>query len=134
MDLQFHSVVYFYNRMCFEEVKADPVFVCTIITDHATGKQMPSSEQEPVSVYQERELEVTETIAVRDTTSAQQLIAPMTNGRRTLKLSVALVYITVIGLLLSNSYAMAYVTQLPERVCKSIVVNYIHNTDGKKRV
>ena len=84
--------------------------------------------------YVTPEIEVTEIIAARTTTNTQQIIASISNAKKSLKLSVAIIYVTALGLLLSNSFIMSYVTQLPERVSKTIVVNYIHNTDGKKRV
>ena len=123
----------FITGMCFEEIKADSVFVCAIVAEDIVNHKM-YTEKDSMSIYLDAETEVTETIVARSTVSTQQLIAPMTNGKRTLKLSVALIYVTAWMLLLSNSYAMAYIAQLPERVCKTIVVNYIHNTDGKKRV
>lgn len=118
--------------MCFENVEADPVFVCTMITEDAIAHQNVS-DKDKVSVYMEKETDVTETIVARSATNTQQVIASLTNGKRTLKLSVAIIYVTALSLLLSNSYAMAYISWLPERVCKTIVVNYIHNMDGKKK-
>ena len=125
----------FISGMCFEEVKADSIFVCTMIAAKAQDKAnvVAVQDRENVAVYREKELEVTEMIVARSTTNTQQLIATISSAKKSLKLSVAIIYVTALGLLLSNSFVMAYVTQLPERVCKTIVVNYIHNTDGKKR-
>ena len=123
----------FITGMCFEEIKADPVFVCTIISEQ-TLSQQDTSEEEQMMLCLDESNDVTQILAARSTSSTQQLIAPMTNGKRTVKLSVVLIYVIAFWLLLSNSYARSYVTQLPERVCKTIVVNYIHNTDGKKRM
>lgn len=123
----------FITGMCFDEVKADSVFVCTIITESA-AKIQTFSEKESVSVYRDNDADATEMLVARSTSDTQQLIAPISTGKRTLKLFVALIYITALMLLLSNPYGMAYIAQMPERVCKTIVVNYIHNTDGKKRV
>ena len=126
----------FITGMCFDEVKADSVFACTITASHtkdAVNAESIQSGKKP-AVYMEKEFEVTEMIVAKSTVNTQQLIASISNGKRTLKLSVAIVYVTALGLLLSNSYVMSYFSQLPERVCKTTVVNYIHNTDGKKRV
>lgn len=126
----------FITGMCFEEVKADSIFLCTIIANQAQNKAevVAAQENDKIAVYRERGLEVTEIIVARSTTSTQQLIATISSAKKSLKISVAIIYVTALGLLLSNSFIMAYVTQLPERVCKTIVVNYIHNTDGKKRI
>ena len=127
----------FITGMCFEEVKADSIFVCTIVANQTMkDKAEVESEQNKknVAFYREDEIEVTEIIAARTTTNTQQIIASISNAKKSLKLSVAIIYVTALGLLLSNSFIMSYVTQLPERVSKTIVVNYIHNTDGKKRV
>lgn len=123
----------FITGMCFEEVKADSVFACTIISSQDKAKSEVAQAGKKVAVYREKELEVTETIAARSTANTQQIIASISNAKKSLKLSIAIIYVTVLGLLLSNSYVMAYIAQLPERVCRTIVVNYIHNTDGKKR-
>ena len=126
----------FITGMCFEEVKADSSFVCTILASQAKDAANVESMQteKEFAVYMEKELEVTEIIAARTTTNTQQIIASISNAKKSLKLSVAIIYVTALGLLLSNSFITSYVTQLLERVCKTIVVNYIHNTDGKKRV
>ena len=126
----------FITGMCFDEVKADSIFPCTIITSHAKDAANTKTMQngKKIAVYMEKGLEVTETIVAKSTVNTQQLIASISNGKRTLKLSVAIIYVTALGLLLLNSYEVSYFTQLPERVCKTTVVNYIHNTDGKKRV
>ena len=126
----------FISGMCFEDVKADSAFVCTMITSQAKDAVNVESMQngEKIAVYMEKELEVTETIVARSTTNTQQVIASFSNGRKVLKLSIAIIYVTALSLLLSNSYARFYITQFSECVCKTIVVNYIHNTDGKKGV
>ena len=126
----------FITGMCFEDVKADSVFAYTKIAECAKNAANTEATEngKNVSVYMEKELEVTETIVARSTTNTQQMIASFSTGRKVLKLSIAIIYVTALNLLLSNSYAMAYTTQLPEPACKTIVVNYIHNTDGKKRV
>ena len=126
----------FISGMCFEEVKADSIFLYTMIASQAQNKAevVAAQEDDKLAVYREREFEVTEMIVARSTTNMQQLIASISSAKKSLKLSVAIIYVTAFGLLLSNSYVMAYVMQLPERVCKTIVVNYIHNKDGKKRI
>ena len=126
----------FISGMCFEEVKADSIFLYTMIASQAQNKAevVAAQEDDKLAVYRERELEVTEMIVARSSTNTQQLIASISSAKKSLKLSVAIIYVTALRLLLSNSYVMAYVMQLPERVCKTIVVNYIHNTDGKKRI
>lgn len=126
----------FITGMCSNEVRADSVFVCTIISDYAKNAVSARSMQndEKIAIYMEEELEVAELLVARSSTNTQQVIASISNGKKTLKLSVAIIYVAALGLLLSNSYAMSYITQLPECICKTIVVKYIHNTDGKKRI
>lgn len=126
----------FITGMCFEEVKADSAFVCAMLTNDTKNAANTETMQngEKLAVYMEKEIEVTETIVARSTTNTQQFMTSISNGKRTLKLSVAIIYVAALWMLLSNSYTRYYITQLPERVCKTIVVNYIHNTDGKKRV
>lgn len=124
----------FMTGMCFEEIKADPVFVCTIIADNkdAVPGEMVQADN-ATSVYRESETERTEMLAARSTTNTQQILASVGSVRRTLKLSFALLYVTAVGLLLSNSNGMSYITWISECVSKTTVVNYIHNTDGKKK-
>lgn len=126
----------FITGMCFEEVKADPVFVCSISTSQMKSMDdvQIASEAERISVYTENEPEEIEMIVSRSTTNTQQLVSSFGNGRRTLKLSVAIIYVTALGLLLSNSHTRFHIAQLLVCICKTIVVKYIHNTDGKKRV
>ena len=126
----------FITGMCFEDVKADSGFACTMLASQAKDAANVESMQteKEFAIYMEKELEVTEMIVAKSTTNTQQLIASISSGKRNLRLSVAIIYVTALGLLLSNSYVMSFVSQLPERVSKTIVVNYIHNTDGKKRI
>ena len=125
----------FISGMCLEEIKADPVFVCTAVCSEISENEsaLTGQEQKSISVYMEKETEVTEMIVARNTTNIQQIIASISNGKRTLKLSVALIYVTVLGLLLSISNRMSYEMWLPGCMNKTIVVKYIHSTDGKKK-
>lgn len=125
----------FISGMCFEDIKADPVFVCPAVCTEKSRNEsdLTGQEEMPLSVYMEKETEVTETIIARSTTNVQQIIASISNGKRTLKLSVALIYVTVLGLLLSISNRMSYEMWLPGCMNKTIVVKYIHSTDGKKK-
>ena len=118
----------FITGMCFEEVKADSVFVCTL--NPSIDSYIQSSDADDIEV----EHSTVEVIATRSSSNGRQIVHPMTTGKKGLRLSVALLYVVVLDLLLSNSYATSFVLAIPERMCKTSVVNYIHNTDGKKRV
>ena len=125
---KFIALFIFLTGMCFEEVKADSAFVCTIIPETVSYVQAADTIDSDMEVY------AAEALVARNTSATHQIVCPMTSGKRDGKLSVVLLYVTALWLLLSDFYAATYIAQIPERVCKTVVVNYIHNTDGKKRV
>lgn len=107
------------------EVKADSVFVCpqaVVIT----------STEAVDSVLTEVGVEPTELLCTRNSITSSQIAAQITNGRRTIKLSMVFLCVAIFSLLHSNFYATESVVEYLELGALTVVVNYIHNTDGKK--
>ena len=118
----------FMTGMCFEEIKADSVLACAVISD--VSMYIQTIDADDVEI----EAGAAEMLVSPSSSIGRQIVHPMTAGKRTLRLSVAILYVTTLIWLLFNSNATSVILQIPERMCKTIVVNYIHNTDGKKRV
>lgn len=111
--------------MCDEEVRADSVF--------AFPQTMSGMVQEvSKAVLTDVELESMELLCTRNTVTGSQIITQLTNGRRTIKLSMFFLCITINWLLLSNFYGVGHIAEFPQLRVRTAVIHYIHNTDGKK--
>lgn len=111
--------------MCVDEVKADSVFLRQKAAE-VSGIGMA------VTVLSEVDVEPTEILCTRNSVTGSQIVAQITSGKRTIKLSTAFLCMVVFSLLLSNFYQTERVTEFPKLYARTVVVNYIHNTDGKK--
>lgn len=111
--------------MCFDEVKADSFFPCPEVA-------VLTSERTADAVLTDVDVEPTELLCTRNSITGSQIAAQITSGRRTIKLAMIFLCVAVFSLLLSNFYMTERVTELPRLCARTVVVNYIHNTDGKK--
>lgn len=119
------ALVILLTGMCVDEVKADSVFLCpqtAVITN--VGKAD--------AVLTDVVVEPTELLCTRNSITGSQITAQITSCRRTIKLSMVFLCIAVFSLLLSNFYTAERITEFPRLCVQSVVLNYIHNADGKK--
>ena len=84
------------------------------------------------AVITEAELEGTQLLCARNAISSSQIIAQISNSRRTVRLSLIFLYVAVFSLLLSNFYTTERVVEYPRLSARMVVLNYVHSTDGKK--
>ena len=121
----FIAVIILLTGMCVSEVKADPVFLCpqtAVITSTETVD----------SVLTEVGVEPTEILCTRNSVTSSQIAAQITNGRRTIKLSMVFLCVAIFSFLHSNFYTAEREINYPKLSARTVVVNYIHNTEGKK--
>lgn len=111
--------------MCVDEVKADSAF------PYLKAAQMTSTETIN-AVLSEVDVEPTELLCIRNSVTSSQIVAQITNGRRTIKLSMLFLSVAVFSLLLSNFYTEERIAENPQLNVQTAVLRYIHNTDGKK--
>lgn len=119
------------SGMWFDEVKADSVFLCPKSKDVLLSGELSDtySNQEVLS---EMSIEPAQVLCTSSNISSQQIAAQIINSKREIKLSMIFLCVAVFGLLLSNFYAAERVIEYPTLRMWTVVLNYIHNTDGKK--
>lgn len=121
----FIALVILLTGMCFDEVKADSILLCpqsAVITGLETVD----------AVLTDVDVEPTELLCTRDSITGSQIAAFITNGRRTIKLSMVFLCVAVFSLLLSNFYTVERIAAFPRLSMRNAVLKFIHNTDGKK--
>ena len=111
--------------MCVDEVKVDSFSVCPQTVTGVMAEQTNA-------VIAEVELETVQLLCVRNAISSSQIIAQISNSRRTIKLSLVFLCVAIFSLLLSNFYTTERVAEYPRLSARTVLLNYIHNTDGKK--
>lgn len=115
------------SGMCFENVKADSIFVYT--TDSSSDSYLCSSEDTILA----QEVCTTEMLGVRTASSMQQLANRVTNNKRELRFLLVFMCVVAVLQLFSNFYTTVDILQFSKRQSKTVVLNYIHNMDGKKK-
>ena len=111
--------------MCVDEVKADSIFLypqATVMTNSKVAD----------AVITDVEMEPTQLLCMRNMVSGSQIALQVTNVRKTIKLSMVFLCVAVYSLLLSNFYTVERVVDYPRLSVRTAILNYIHNTDGKK--
>ena len=103
-------------------VKADSFFLCPKLEVSA----------ERMEVLSDKDLTNTEILCTRSTISGGQIAAQILNNKRIIKLTMLFLCVAVFALLLSNFYTAERVAEIPILCTQTAVLNYIHNTDGKK--
>lgn len=121
----FIALIILISWMCVDEVKADSIF-CYPQTMSLAGEAVSTI------LLEVDDIEPTEMMCTRNATTSRQIVAQITNNKRVIKLSMALVAVTVLTLLLSNFYTTERVTEFLQLDTRTVVLTYIHNTDGKK--
>lgn len=119
------ALIILISGMCTIEVKADSVFLypqTAVVTCLEVADEVISSV----------DVQVTEILCTRNTASSCQIVAQITNSRKVIKLSMVFLCVAVFSLLLSNFYTTERVVAFPRLGARTVVLNYIHNTDGKK--
>lgn len=111
--------------MCVDEVRADSLFVYPQTA--GTGGLRIMDE-----VLVEVGAEPTELLCTCNSITSRQVIAQITNIRKTVKLSMLFLCVAVFLLLLSNFYTAERIVEYPRLSVRTAVLNYIHDIDGKK--
>lgn len=121
----FIALLILLTGMCVDEVKADSIFSYPQ-TMAVIGLEMSDE------VLTDVDVEPTELLCTRDSITSSQIAAQITNIRKTIKLSLVLLCVAVFTLVLSNFYTVERIGEFPRLSGRTAVLNYIHNTDGKK--
>lgn len=121
----FIALLILLTGMCVDEVRADSVFLCPQMS-YIVADEMPEA------VLTEAGAEPKELICTRTEITGSQIADYIANSRRTVKLSMIFLCMTVFSLLLSHFYTVARIVEFPELSIRTAVLRYIQNTDGKK--
>lgn len=113
--------------MCFEQVKADTFFECTILNPSETSLLEGGETLEDAGIY------TTESLGM-PSVGVQQAVRRLVNTRRVVKLSFAFLCVIAGWQLVSALFAAEYQEQFPKLCAGAVVVDYIHSSDGKKRI
>ncbi|MBQ8278788.1 MAG: hypothetical protein IJZ23_03010 [Roseburia sp.] len=119
------TLIVLISGMCVDEVRADSVFACPNVS-------VISYIEVTDAVISEPEVQVTELLCTRNTISNGHIIAQIMNGKREIKLSMLFLCMAVFSLLLSNFYTAERVVEIQKNGIRTVVLDYIHNADGKK--
>ncbi len=111
--------------MWVDEVKADSTFLFPK-TQTFSMKKMSSA------VLSDIDIESTEILCTYNVISSRQISAHLIHSKRVIKLSMVFLCRAIFAFLLSNFYTTAQVMDYPIQDTQTVVLNYIHNTDGKK--
>ena len=115
------------SGVCFEHIKADTFFEYAFW--NSPGTYLQTGEE----TIGDAMACTVETLGVR-TAILHQTVGRLTNARRELKPSVAFLCVVAGWQLLSYFFTTEQFEQLPLFFSASVVVDYIHSTDGKKRI
>lgn len=127
------ALIILLTGMCVDEVKADSVFLCpgtAVITESGTAAGVNQGTID--AVISNVSVEPKELLCTRNSITSSQIAAQIVNCRRSIKLSIVFLCVAVFSLLLSNFYTVERVEEFPRLSERTAVLNYIHNTDGKK--
>lgn len=115
----------FYSGMCLEETKADSYFGCT---SESTGNLYTDSQNSQII---NRESCTTEMLGLRGASYVKN-VKNSSDNRNELRTSLFLAYVDEGIHRLSSFHAAACTVQFPELYRRAVVLNYIHEKDGKK--
>ena len=126
--------------MWVDEVKADSSFLCSktqIVSMQEKFIQklsVPKDFQLEMSdaVISDVAIEPTEILCTRNVASSRQISAHLIYSKRVIKLSMIFLYMAIFAFLRSNFYTTAQVMESKIQDIQTVVLNYIHNIDGKK--
>ncbi len=121
----FIALLILLTGMCVDEVRADSIFV------YPQSAVVISSDMKE-EVLTDVDVESTVFICSRSAFSDNQIAMHITTARRTIKLSMVFLCVAAFSFLLSNFYAVERIVEFPRLSERTAVLNYIHNTDGKK--
>lgn len=117
-----------FSGMCFENVKADSSFV------------YPSMQEQKADVIlhsagiSSEEACTTEMLGIRSISSIRQYVSRRVQSRKDAKVVVEFLYEDSQLYLCSGFFAAAGSVAFPKLCSGAVVLNYIHNKDGKKRI
>lgn len=119
------ALVVLLTGMCVDEVMADSVFLCPQTAGSAIVELADA-------VITDVDMESTEILCTRNSITSGQIVAQITNTRRTIKLSMVFLCVAVFSMLLSNFYTAERIVEIPQLSARTAVLKFIHNADGKK--
>lgn len=118
----------FISGMYFEDLKVDSIFVCA--ATEASNSYMLSVDP----VVTDTKACTTEMLGIRESTGLGQLTTRFSYQRGHTKLSLDYLCRTIFFLKEGKSYANCEKVQFVLKNQDDLVVNYIHKSDGKKRI
>ena len=121
----FIALIILLAGVCVDEVKADSIFCYP-------QSAFLSADTVYAMISEVDDVEPTEMLCTRSSTTSHQIVAQIANSKRVLKLSMMFVSVTVLSLLLSNFYTTERIIEFLQLDTRTVVLTYIHNADGKK--
>ena len=125
----FIAIVILISGMCVDEVNADSMFLSPKLTKLSYEL---SDNYNSHTVLSDVEMESTQILCTRNTINSRQMIARIINNKKVIKLSMIFLCVAIFALLLSHFYTTERMIAYPKLCMQTVVLTYIHNTDGKK--
>lgn len=110
--------------VCAFETGADSVFACR--------KTALSCRKSVDEIRTEADAQSTEVLCARSVVICRQIAAQITNGRKIIRPLSILFSMVVVSILLTKFYETERVAEFKELCSRAVVLDFIHNTDGKK--
>lgn len=121
----FIALIILIAGMCVDEVRVDSSFMHPQIGGVTNGETMDA-------VFTDVDMDSRQLLCTGKTISGSQIVAQIVNVKRTIKLSMVFLCVAVFSLLLSNFYTAEREVEYPRLRVQTAVLEFIHNTDGKK--
>lgn len=122
------AIVIVLSGMCFESSKADASFL------YAPAEASDSTVRPVDATIREAQLCTTETLGIRDNADIQQFAGRVNSQKRETSDSLALLYFNILSSAAGKFYAGSEMMRSGQQYRNELVANYIHRSDGKKRV
>ncbi len=110
--------------VCAFETGADSVFVCQ--------KTALSCKKSADALLFDTDTQNAESLCTSSVGIGNQIVAQITGGRKTIKPLPIFLGVATASLLLSKFYETERVAEFKELYSRAVVLDFIHNTDGKK--
>ena len=123
------ALIILLTGVCVDNVNADSYFAYPqMVTFTVAGAESVTAD----AVLTEVQVEAAELLCAHNPVISGRIAAIISGAKRTIKLSMVYLCVTVFILLLSNFYTAEQVTEFTHLNESTAVIRYIQDTDGKK--
>lgn len=121
------AIIMLFMGMYFEDIEVDSFFACAPAETSAAYLNTCDATIMNTNAC------TAEMLGVRNSSYVGQLAGRFVHGRRDVRITSDFLSADCDSQSLSNLFTTAKILQFPERDSKTVVLNYIHSIDGKKR-